>query len=713
MGFLDAVSTVGDTIDKFTGGRAVRGILNGRPREALSILPFSDTLGITDARQASSGKDVLKNFGLTSDDDPLGGAKSFLAEAVLDPGTLFGGAGFLKAGAKRLGKLAKLDEFADAFRPASYLDDVMASKVNKFDDMVYPPQGMKRSDPEWLNNKTFYHGTGTPGMTSDAIDTRMTSPAGLYGRGFYTTADSGSIPEGYAKARSGSVTTSDSGLSRMINEIHAALPSIGDTKPISDRLSSIFGNYHRQKPGIDYADSLLGKLASQQRKYGYTDEQGREVINSLKDLGSSDPGIMDLLRSASERSGYGYGGTIYNYTPNIHIPSLDLELPWSGNAAGGSSSDFLDAFDRAVRERYPAEALGSKYEMGLEFAKRKKLSTSGADIQGASDIYRSKILGSDDIVPGTDPIKGVNPDSPFDPVVAAIKDLGYNTVTHTGGLNTNNPYHQVLIHLDPTNKIAPGKIAYPNTVRDLLRNRSIKGGMFDDVTSPFIGMDSPTSPIGSGSGGAFSALRPLADFPMIKEGTGELPRIVGGQDVRNLDPGSILDLIEQGQRAADSGWAGMYNPRTGGVALNSPDVPSWVTGRHERVHGIIDRASRLGGASELPLSLRVPAALRGSDNRFLKSMGKILDETAATGLGYRSPRDQMTNAASFLLGRSPEDIAMRSEYGQIMNLDPMARAIFQNAYRVGDPTTYGIAGVLGSLLRSAGSGFSGDQGVAL
>ena len=52
-GILDTISYLGDTVDKFTGSRALRGLLGGKPREALSILPFSDTSGLTDPSQTA------------------------------------------------------------------------------------------------------------------------------------------------------------------------------------------------------------------------------------------------------------------------------------------------------------------------------------------------------------------------------------------------------------------------------------------------------------------------------------------------------------------------------------------------------------------------------------------------------------------------------------------------------------------------------------
>ncbi len=38
-------------IEEKFGGRAIRGLLGGKPRELLSVVPFSDTLGITEPRR--------------------------------------------------------------------------------------------------------------------------------------------------------------------------------------------------------------------------------------------------------------------------------------------------------------------------------------------------------------------------------------------------------------------------------------------------------------------------------------------------------------------------------------------------------------------------------------------------------------------------------------------------------------------------------------
>jgi hypothetical protein len=61
---LSGLGYVGSILDKYGGGRAIRGLLGGKPRELLSLLPFSDTLGITDFADRVSGEDILTGKGL-------------------------------------------------------------------------------------------------------------------------------------------------------------------------------------------------------------------------------------------------------------------------------------------------------------------------------------------------------------------------------------------------------------------------------------------------------------------------------------------------------------------------------------------------------------------------------------------------------------------------------------------------------------------------
>jgi hypothetical protein len=81
----------GDLADKL-GGRAVRGALGGKPREMLSVLPFSDSLGITDHKDRVSGRNLTDKYGLTRRGDNGWGAwgTGLATEFALDPLNLVG-----------------------------------------------------------------------------------------------------------------------------------------------------------------------------------------------------------------------------------------------------------------------------------------------------------------------------------------------------------------------------------------------------------------------------------------------------------------------------------------------------------------------------------------------------------------------------------------------------------------------------------------------
>lgn len=69
-GALSALGYVGESLDKALGGRAIRGVLGGKAREALSIIPFSDTLGITDFNDVVYGRELLEKAGIAPKNQP-------------------------------------------------------------------------------------------------------------------------------------------------------------------------------------------------------------------------------------------------------------------------------------------------------------------------------------------------------------------------------------------------------------------------------------------------------------------------------------------------------------------------------------------------------------------------------------------------------------------------------------------------------------------
>src|ERR1022692_3277162 len=58
-GTLHGLGWLGGSLSKAFGGRAIRGLLGGKPEELASIIPFSDTLGITNPENEVHGSDLL------------------------------------------------------------------------------------------------------------------------------------------------------------------------------------------------------------------------------------------------------------------------------------------------------------------------------------------------------------------------------------------------------------------------------------------------------------------------------------------------------------------------------------------------------------------------------------------------------------------------------------------------------------------------------
>lgn len=107
-GGLGGLAYLGKVLDKTFGGRALRGLLGGRPNELLSVLPFSDTLGITDERDVVRGERLLSDLGVLDTGDTSFGATlaGVGAEIALDP-SLYFGAGVPRAVAKLGGVLGR------------------------------------------------------------------------------------------------------------------------------------------------------------------------------------------------------------------------------------------------------------------------------------------------------------------------------------------------------------------------------------------------------------------------------------------------------------------------------------------------------------------------------------------------------------------------------------------------------------------------------
>lgn len=118
---MGGLQYVGETLDK--GGRAVRGSLSGLTGGdwgggLLNLVPFSDTMGLTDPAQGVGGRDLLEQWGAVAPNQPgffnsipdaAGDVAGLAAEVALDPTILLGIAPLTQAGkaAKAAGSLTR------------------------------------------------------------------------------------------------------------------------------------------------------------------------------------------------------------------------------------------------------------------------------------------------------------------------------------------------------------------------------------------------------------------------------------------------------------------------------------------------------------------------------------------------------------------------------------------------------------------------------
>lgn len=142
---IGGLGYVGGSLDK--PGRFVRniaGLLTGAPtssaRELLSILPYSDTLGLTDETHAVSGRDLLEHTGMLDRNQAgldTGDVAGFGLEMAMDPLTYLTG-GLTAAGktAKAVGVLGDTAKVASRLNPLRPLGKRMAQRETVLNDVL-------------------------------------------------------------------------------------------------------------------------------------------------------------------------------------------------------------------------------------------------------------------------------------------------------------------------------------------------------------------------------------------------------------------------------------------------------------------------------------------------------------------------------------------------------------------------------------------------
>lgn len=125
--------------------RAILGTLAGQPNALLNLIPFSDTLGITDPNDAVSGRDLLRHYGLADKEDNWG---NFLAGLAVDIATdpisylTLGANSTLTAGGKIAAKAGILDKMPWAERIAAGHSGLIGVRSPFFYDAIAERAGL-------------------------------------------------------------------------------------------------------------------------------------------------------------------------------------------------------------------------------------------------------------------------------------------------------------------------------------------------------------------------------------------------------------------------------------------------------------------------------------------------------------------------------------------------------------------------------------------
>lgn len=235
---LDAMQYAGGVLEK--PGRAVRGLLAGNAREGLAALPFSDALGLTDARERTTGEDLLKHYGVDAGSELGNGALGFGVDLATDPLTYFGGALARKAfgfGSKAAHSGETLGDAIDALRPSipaadeatiAAIDADRAAALARFDGLT-PRADELSAIEQYPDFKNFSHLVGDP-LAADAPS--VASDAALDGLG----------PDAVARVRAGAWDEALRGLGAVPPDVRGMVAADPQWQPaLLTRLAELAG----------------------------------------------------------------------------------------------------------------------------------------------------------------------------------------------------------------------------------------------------------------------------------------------------------------------------------------------------------------------------------------------------------------------------------------------------------------------------------------
>lgn len=332
-GTLSTLGYIGGVLDKTFGGRAIRGILGGEPRELLSIIPGSDTLGITRPEDVVSGSDLVENLGLQQRPGEMDWADvlGFGAEVALDPAT------YLTLGTSAaLGKAGKIVE------AAGMLPKTRAGRIAEtFSDVV------ARATPEEFLKLRKAAGTArlTPAQWGDE------SLAGLARVG---------LPFGIGPQKV--IGTGD-----LAQQFAGKLDDLAEAAKFS-KLGRIAGGlFDHERADVLSEGGQKARTAQVQENVQNTYKSGKDVVDVASDL---DP--LEKMVKTGSMSGDAADSVFRRAVEKVPIPASELD-PASDAAKGvASAADKTRKLFEEVHAEAKASgrAIGTLEDLHADFSHR-------------------------------------------------------------------------------------------------------------------------------------------------------------------------------------------------------------------------------------------------------------------------------------------------------------------------------------------------------
>ena len=312
---LSSLAFVGSVLDKYSGARAIRGVLGDKPEEALSIIPFSDMLGITKPEDSVSGEELNKKFGLFNKDDEgiMPTALGIGTEILLDPATYLtlGGSALTKTGAA----LAK-----HGYSPAK--------------NVIQATKGFQNLDElKWLDNGKVYQNLKSTGLKdqdiiNEFVGNSLGGPVGLkvpFTK--YQTALTGDSGE-YLARKAESIGNAIGGAYNYAKGLPIVGDLVGAAGSGANKIGRIFGGAFNSSYNNAYTPEGQRIFREATADEITNTFRGRENANLLRNLLGEDVKYPELLRWSVES-----GPQVKDFAANPQKLSLNTSLSASMNDA--------------------------------------------------------------------------------------------------------------------------------------------------------------------------------------------------------------------------------------------------------------------------------------------------------------------------------------------------------------------------------------------